>query len=322
MLCPGAVDDRPIAIAIWQPVSRMKHHPALADIACWQGELPAGFDHDFVGSITRRQFVEGLVQGSAPAEARHVQTTLPPFDEEYFEWVDLFEAIRSARDKFVMIELGAGYGRWMVRAVKALERFNPMPYQLVAVEAEPTHFAWLKQHLSDNGIDPVRCELYQAAVDAKGEPVKFHVGNPSGWYGQAISRGPRPGQLQRLLFNVHALLFLGKQPNRSDKVKTTWVRAITLERILERLGRVDLIDLDVQGAELEVLAAAIDRLDLQVKRLHIGTHSPEVEQELRALLKSHRWELIRDYACLSPNKTPYGEIEFGDGVQSWINPRL
>ena len=35
---------------------------------------------------------------------------------EYFEWLDLLHAVQDARDRFVMVELGAGYGRWAVRA--------------------------------------------------------------------------------------------------------------------------------------------------------------------------------------------------------------
>jgi hypothetical protein len=69
-----------------------------------------------------------------------------------------------------------------------------------------------------------------------------------------------------------------------------------------------------------VLTAAIDVVDARVRRLHIGTHSQEVEQGLRALLAGRGWTKINDYPCQSRALTPYGEIEFGDGVQTWLNP--
>ena len=103
---------------------------------------------------------------------------------------------------------------------------------------------------------------------------------------------------------------------------TIQVRGITLDTILRRLPRVDLIDLDVQGAELDVLSASIDRLAAQVKRVHIGTHSADIENGLRNLFRAHGWQPVNDYPCQSRNTTPYGEIEFQDGVQTWVNPRV
>src|SRR4029077_5803486 len=110
----------------------------------------------------------------------------PPFDEEYFEWIDLLESVRAARGRYVVGELAAGYGRWSLRAARALERMNPLPLTIVAVEAEPTHFAWMKEHFSDNGIDPPLHDLIPAAVSCTEGFISFHVGKPSAWYGQSI----------------------------------------------------------------------------------------------------------------------------------------
>ena len=77
-------------------------------------------------------------------------------DLECFEWADIMDAVSSAREQFIFFELGAGYGRWAVRAARLLERVNPLPLTLVAVEAEPTHFEWLREHFRDNGIDSDR----------------------------------------------------------------------------------------------------------------------------------------------------------------------
>jgi hypothetical protein len=37
---------------------------------------------------------------------------------------------------------------------------------------------------------------------------------------------------------------------------------------------------------------------------------------------SNGWRLLTDYPCNGASDTPYGRIAFGDGVQSWLNPRL
>jgi hypothetical protein len=59
-----------------------------------------------------------------------------------------------------------------------------------------------------------------------------------------------------------------------------------------------------------------------VKRVHVGTHSREIEDGLRRLFRALGWQSLADYACLSSATTPFGMVSFRDGVQSWLNPRF
>ena len=83
----------------------------------------------------------------------------PPVDGEYFEWIDVLESVALARDRYTMLELGAGYGRWAVRAAAAVRQRGISECHLVAVEADPVHFTWLQQHFCDNGLDPAQHTL-------------------------------------------------------------------------------------------------------------------------------------------------------------------
>lgn len=74
----------------------------------------------------------------------------------------------------------------MLSAVGVLRHLNPIDYRLIAVEAEPTHFKWLKEHMLANEVTPENCELINAAIGGKRGLVQFYIGNPAGWYGQAI----------------------------------------------------------------------------------------------------------------------------------------
>jgi chromosome segregation ATPase len=56
--------------------------------------------------------------------------------------------------------------------------------------------------------------------------------------------------------------------------------------------------------------------------VHIGTHSHDIELDLRTLFRQNGWYKLNDYSCQSTETTPWGDIAFGDGVQTWINPRL
>jgi FkbM family methyltransferase len=276
-------------------VAGFPHHPVFGHFSCWSGNVPEGFIVNFLGAMTRVGYFESYLEISRqyPAD-RHVETEFPLFDEEYFEWIDLLEAIVRAEGHFTMLELGAGYGRWTANAAVALRRLKDLPQTFVAVEAEPTHFQWMVQHFADNSVDAKNLQLVEAAVaDADGK-VGLHLkdpewGGPSTWYGQSVG---------------------GSHP----------VDAIALETLLRPLGTVDLIDIDVQGAELRVLEAAAEALDEKVKRIHIGTHGPDIEAGLHSLFARLGWMSLRSFPCGATANTEWGTIYFQDGVQTWLNP--
>jgi FkbM family methyltransferase len=273
----------------------VSHHPVFLRFPCWEGTVPKGFLVDFLGVMTRADYRESYREiAQRYSVNRHAQTEYPPFDEEYFEWIDLLEAVASAENCFTMMELGAGFGPWTARAAAALRQAGNLPYTLVGVEAEPTHFQWMIQHLRDNFVDPTGLRLVRAAVSAASGKVGFYVGEtqygkPDNWYGQCIG-GPH------------------------------MVDAVDLNSLLEPLDVVDLIDIDVQGAELEVLEAASRLLDEKVKRVHIGTHGAKIEDGLHSLFGRLGWRRIRSFPCASTVDTEWGSIRFQDGVQTWLNP--
>jgi hypothetical protein len=43
---------------------------------------------------------------------------------------------------------------------------------------------------------------------------------------------------------------------------------------------------------------------------------------LRELFTNIDWTKTNDYPFNQSSTTPWGVVEFGDGVQTWINPRL
>ena len=300
--------------AIKEKRTKPKCHLALDSLAPYEGAEEPGFSIDFLGIRTRREFSAGAAIAAMP-----VHTTGP--HEDYFEWIDLVESIMAAKDQYTMMELGAGYGRWAVRAAALSRKLRQLPFQLVAIEAEPRHYRWLQQHMSDNHIPHDARTLIQGVVSDHRDDVLFYVGSPSGesdepasWYGQAII------QTYEAVDEARSGNYEGQDVVR---LKSGWksvkTRAYILTDILPKTDRIDLIDMDLQGEELKVISAAIEALDQRVARLHIGTHSHEIETGLRQLLSQHGWECKADYPCAQTNQTPWGPVQFVDGVQSWVN---
>jgi FkbM family methyltransferase len=273
------------------------HHKVFRRFNCWQGNVEVGFVNDFLGVMTRIGYFS-LMDSPEYEKKRYIKSSYPPFDEEYFEWIDLLEAILEAAKCFTMIELGAGWGRWLCRGVAALRQYNnDLLYQLVGVEAEPTHYKWMIEHLTDNKVDLARCNIVEAAVSNKDGECRFFVGDAEASYGQRIA-SPRE-----------------KQTNIRQ------VKGVCLQTLLRDLDIVDLIDSDIQGAELTVMSAVPISSWEKIKRVHIGTHSAEAEKGLRKLFSKLGWQNQYDFPMGKMVKTEYGKISFQDGVQSWINPR-
>lgn len=71
------------------------------------------------------------------------------------------------------------------------------------------------------------------------------------------------------------------------------VEMFTLDGACERLGRPDLVKIDVEGTELDVLRGGLDLLKTGKPTLLIEAHSPQLEEDCTALLESLGYSCTR-----------------------------
>ena len=93
---------------------------------------------------------------------------LPTVDEEYFELADAMMAVASAEmgGRFIVVEVGARYAPWAVRAMTAARVLGrSRSWFAVVVEPEALHVAWLRQHFAMNGFGPETYRVIQAPFD-------------------------------------------------------------------------------------------------------------------------------------------------------------
>jgi FkbM family methyltransferase len=299
-----------------------QQHPVMRHFSCWEGDVEPGWSVNFLGVRTRVAFFSMFEELGDFSQRQHLIASHPVANEDYFEWIALLESVVEGRDRYTMIELGAGYGKWLANAALAVRQYSGVPCRLVGVEAEPMHFAWMKQHMRDNDIPPASARLVRAAVAASDGHVWFHVGDAGDWYGQAIAAEAHAEEdVRPLRARVRAVLRRSARREGGGR-RVERVQAVSLSSLLAEEEFVDFVDMDIQGAEADVLEPARKALDRAVRRIYVGTHSPENENRIRTLFRSLGWESVHDYASGSESQTPWGTISFQDGVQTWLNPKL
>jgi FkbM family methyltransferase len=283
-------------------MSSFSRDDTFRSIVPWSGRAAAGFDMNFLGQRTDVQFNKGWADAERMTE-RDTWPPLPPYSEETIEWDALLSAVREAREQFVMVEAGAGYGRWSMAAACAIRMLQPgVRPRFVCIEAEPRHFAWLEQHFRDNDIDPRQHRLLCCAIAATEGAADFVTDDdPTAWYGQTM----------RQYFGA------------VEKQKILRVRTLPLSIILDGIDRVDLLDADIQGAELEVFPSAMATMNAKVKRAYIATHfGAHVDRPIYEAFASHGWQCVAHVPQGTTEQGANGPIYFEEGAQHWINPRL
>jgi FkbM family methyltransferase len=266
----------------------------------WSGRVPAGFTANWAGAMSRGEFEARRPDILARINTERLVGIQSPFDNELIlDWAPMMDALVRSRSAFRMAALGAGWGRWLTGGAFLARRLG-LDYRLLGVEAEPQHFAWMVQHMDDNNIAPGKRILLNAAASGRPGFCNFEVGNPQSWYGQRI---------------------VAKASERTRRTPT-----VTIEGILARLSPLDYLHMDIQEAELEFLAYCPDLLDEDVRVVNVGTHSAEIETELRKQFGTRGWTALWDIAMNEKIAIRIGNavhpVQMGDGLQVWLNQNL
>lgn len=282
------------------------NHPALVAIKPEMMTSSAGFMVNGIGQVCRVKHDIGLKETSERLAGTEYLATLPWawLHDEIFEWIAVGEAVNAAREKFTMVELGAGFGRWIVAAEIFARRTRPgLSTRLIGIEAERTHYEWMIEHFSDNRIDTSNHRLIEAAIALEdGEVIFAESGDSGADYG------------------AHIVYDHWDDTTRPLRRK---VKAVSLSTLLADERFVDLLHSDIQAFERSIVPAFIRPMTEKVKRAYISTHEPvEIETEVSTAFRDFGWDLVAHASANSVTRTEFGEITTRDGYQYWVNPNL
>ena len=308
----------------------------------WSGRIPDGFIVDFMGTLTRKDF---LAWGHHPAfvDGAEITLSLPRLKEGqngefWFEAADWVMAAREARDRFVMITLGALYGYQAVGSYRTLQRLNPMPAFLVAVAPIPANVEWTRQHFRDNGINPDDHWLIQAAISGNSEPAFFPVGAPGagaqnciaanehaarvGYFEEITAKGNVAEAFRSLILHNSTGLTKDVVPGTPFTAEIKLVSCVTLPEVLAPLDHVDFLEVDIQQSEIAVFPPHMNLLKRKVRRVHLGTHGDDVHATLHNMFAQNGWEIVFSFKPDADHETPLGRFKTNDGILTVLNPNL
>jgi len=308
----------------------------LKDTKPFMGLSPSGFITDFLGIHTSTDYFKlyNTNTNEKNKKAQIVKTSSLTLSagELYFELGSLVAAVEEAQNTFYMMELGGGWGARTVIANAVLNRINPIDEFYIVVEGMKKHCSWVKEHMENNGVNSKLHSIIHSVVWVDNQPQLF----PScqGVFGQSVAvdipnivSNLTDHQSKKALKNLVKKGSFGISDEfqaNFGKHSRDWkfVSAITLRDILLPRNQVDYVDMDIQGAELQVLENEIDLIDEKVKRIHIGTHGKDIHKELINLFEHRGWQILIQAPPNGQYSTQWGEFKTGDGILSMFNQKM
>jgi FkbM family methyltransferase len=208
-----------------------------------------------------------------------------------------------------MFELGAGWGRLCLELAGIIDHniieVVPDSYRCLAVEGEPTHYEWTKDNFELQNINGI---VVMGAVSDKNGSCLFDASpDPEACYGQAMASLLTKRRLPSLtsLFGVF-------------KKRNIRVPMYTIDSLIQTFDfdRVDIIHIDVQGAEYKTMLGAKESLKKElIDYIWISTHHPDLNDKIRKLL-SLRFDLILDiYPRSITDVSGFLPVKVHDGIQ-------
>jgi 2-polyprenyl-3-methyl-5-hydroxy-6-metoxy-1,4-benzoquinol methylase len=247
-----------------------------------------------------------------PECVRHLRGLIEPppnpanWHADIAEFGAVFRAVDLASgSRFVMAELGCGWGCWMgIAGLAAKSRHFKV--SLIGVEGDTKHLAWARENMVANGFSEEEYRLVHGIAAAQPGKALFPRNSPDN-----IHYGLEP------IFNASRQTIEQAKTNNTHNI----LEMVPLRDVFSSEKRADLLHIDIQGGEVDLVKGSLDYLLNYVAYMVIGTHSRVIEGQLIDMLTKQGWILeIERPAIFDINGQKL--ITTVDGVQGWRNCRL
>jgi len=272
----------------------------------YDGPGSPGFVTNFLGVRVRTSFSTPLQSFDGHVEGHPVP--VGGVQGETAEFIGMLRSVLDARDRYALLECGAGYGPWMAIAAAAAARRGISDVRLYGIEGDAGHFRFMSEHLDDNGVSPENRHLIHGAVGASAGTARWPVVDNA-----ADVYGGRP-------MDDGSTDYHGTPQSRLVEVQVH-----SINDLLQREPVWDLLHVDIQGGEGALCRAGVEAMNRCVRRVVIGTHSRALDGEVMSVFHAAGWTLENEKPTVmvwrdgAPTLETMARV---DGVQVWRNPRL
>jgi hypothetical protein len=260
----------------------------------------SGYITNFIDVYTDVRYCDWTQEG--------VEPSLPipgNFHATFTEWAAVLRAIDLARDAFTVIELGAGWGCWMVNSAVAAKH-RGLIVKAIGVEGNDTHIDFMKQHSHNNGLTSDEIVIRHAVAWGESGYAAFPKSNDAN-----AAYGQEPRFFKQYEDAVSSI----------DLTKFDLLEALSLNDIAPHQSRVDLLHVDIQGGEEFLIRQSRQFVQENVAYLVVGTHGRQIEGKIIDMLCQDGWILEIEEPCTLPLPLE-DNVPYIDGLQGWRNPRL
>jgi hypothetical protein len=217
------------------------------------------------------------------------------------EWAAALRSVVMARDSYRIVELGCGWGCWITNMGVAA-RLRGLDVDLIGIEGDSSHLDNARRTLELNGF-------------AEGNDFRLYHG----------IAGPQPGKAAfpreaGESWGGRADFYPDPEALAAYEVDDAWqvLDCLTLQQLSE--GKpIDLLHIDIQGAEHDYVLGNFDAIEAYVKRVLIGTHGRTIEGDLMRHFLQAGWTLEMERPAIVPIRDGVPRTRI-DGVQMWANP--
>ena len=219
----------------------------------------------------------------------------------HLEWASVIHAIRNSKNNPVVIELGCGWGCWMLNSAYIAMKLNKGVASLIGVDGDSSMLGFgnriFEHNVKNLELQNITYKFINGLVGSGVGEVGFETQDGD------ISYGLRPSE------------------NAKKDNIVPWVELDSITKSSE----VSLMHIDVQGYEIDFLQNNLGVINRDIKRLIIGTHSRIIEGAVIKLLASNGWLLLAERPCVFQlpkekfNLSSMVDYTTIDGLQYWVN---
>ena len=220
------------------------------------------------------------------------------------EWASAFHAVKKSGNTFRIIEVGCGWGCWLANTA-IIARSLGKAVELIGIEGDANHLSNARKTLKLNGFSDSDFKLFNGVAGPdKGKAIfPNYAAGDAAWGGEAIFSPSKDELLQA-------------EGDPSKQVLDCY----TLNSVSDG-DIVDLLHIDIQGAEVDFVEGNFQDISSLVRRVLVGTHSRVIEGRLSDIFLSAGWKMEMDRPALMPIIDGLPKVAV-DGVHLWVNPKL